>query len=805
MTDNLLTNGGFEAEGWTNETHIFPVGDEPYITEISNIFAPENWVAWFVHDPDIYDQPEMRDTRAVDPDRMRSGEKGFLCFTFYRRHNAGIMQTVGVEPGKKYEFSAWAHAWSNWQDGPHPDDPGWSDHEHDGYAFVYLAPDETLGEGDRNFSFLVGIDPYGGEDPTADSVVWGEVRHIYGGSNGEFGRVEVEAVAESDTITVFLRSVVMMPFKHCDAYWDDASLVVVEEIPDVREDYKRVYVLLPPTAGVEWFEAAARGSFISRSTIGFSADDAGIGRLSERVVRAVNPDEWGDDLQAFFEMYYPGVTYAPLYVDTPEELEAALKEKPFPPRPPDYADWFDYLLCQCDPSWNDVPFGDSECNQTIGQAGCFIACLAMAQNIYGLRTSANPLTVDAELGDDGYDGCVALPSAIESELGLSITSSGDLDAHLVSGEVAMIEVQRPTLQHFVLAVEVLPDGDYLVLDPWHGSVGPLSELYEGIESSRLLSANVTDPPEPPPVDWGDTVAHIGLHHQSGTPNADDFVEMAKPRVCKIFGIGDTAWIQAASPDTRIVWRRWADDIIGALLAMPTVAAVEYWINLISPELEAVAGQFTQNKLYVESPLNEVGIWVDQRAVDFEAHYARRLPERFPHCRAVCLLIPIGNPPGDEAQFRAYVDFMTPVAQAVYDTSGMLGYHAYYGADPTHDWFESTYPGMAGRWERMDAIWRESGIFCQWALTEGGVAAADNNGYGLAVGQGWKGDQCMEGDEARYLTSLMQYEEAIGAWNAAHSDRCGGVCIFTSPGDGAWESFGVAGEFLVHLGEMYAGE
>jgi hypothetical protein len=63
---------------------------------------------------------------------------------------------------------------------------------------------------------------------------------------------------------------------------------------------------------------------------------------------------------------------------------------------------------------------------------------------------------------------------------------------------------------------------------------------------------------------------------------------------------------------------------------------------------------------------------------------------------------------------------------------------------------------------------------------------------------------MAGDEQRYLASLMQYEQYLGVWNAEHGDRCGGVCIFTSPGDGVWETFGVAGEFLVHLGEMYSG-
>jgi hypothetical protein len=78
----------------------------------------------------------------------------------------------------------------------------------------------------------VGIDPTGGTDPLADTVVWGQGAHIY----NEYAQVpSVEATAQADTVTVFLRSRTLWPFKHNDAYWDDAELVVPdEEPPEVR-------------------------------------------------------------------------------------------------------------------------------------------------------------------------------------------------------------------------------------------------------------------------------------------------------------------------------------------------------------------------------------------------------------------------------------------------------------------------------------------------------------------------------------------------------------------------------------------
>ncbi len=76
-----------------------------------------------------------------------------------------------------------------------------------------------------------------------------------------------------------------------------------------REQYARTYVLLPPTATATIAQAAARRFFGARYTIGYSADDAGIGDLDARTVIAIDPEQWGGDLQAWFVQHYPGVGY----------------------------------------------------------------------------------------------------------------------------------------------------------------------------------------------------------------------------------------------------------------------------------------------------------------------------------------------------------------------------------------------------------------------------------------------------------------------------------------------------------------
>ena len=94
-----------------------------------------------------------------------------------------------------------------------------------------------------------------------------------------------------------------------------------------RFSYQRVYVLLPPTADIKWLLAAAKGGFDGRFTVGFSADDAGIGDLEKRHILAVNPHHWPEVLtDSWFQQHYPGAQFTPIVANKPEDLEAWLKK-----------------------------------------------------------------------------------------------------------------------------------------------------------------------------------------------------------------------------------------------------------------------------------------------------------------------------------------------------------------------------------------------------------------------------------------------------------------------------------------------
>ncbi len=254
MAENVLKNGGFEADWGDERSHrclIFPEGAEPYEKNVGNIFTPPGWVTWFHHKPGTWDQPEVRDAwKQGDARRVHSGQKGMLLFTFFRGHDAGFLQRVRVAPGCRLRLTAWAHAWSNNKFEGHEDcydNARCSCGVGKEAAFVREGEAPAL-SGDpwtdaiQNFTFYVGIDPTGGADPTAAAVVWGQGAHIY---NAHAQVIPVEAVAEGSQVTVFLRSKARWPFKHNDAYWDDAELIVLEPgqvvgKPEVRLAYRPV-------------------------------------------------------------------------------------------------------------------------------------------------------------------------------------------------------------------------------------------------------------------------------------------------------------------------------------------------------------------------------------------------------------------------------------------------------------------------------------------------------------------------------------------------------------------------------------
>jgi hypothetical protein len=120
-----------------------------------------------------------------------------------------------------------------------------------------------------------------------------------------------------------------------DCFTDSWKAEEIETMPDCnglpRVQYHRTVVLLPPTAVTpDWAAAISEATIAERWTILYSADDAGIGDLTDKDVISVNPGQWrnppddGTALERFFADYYPGIGYLGIDAVNPDELKTKL-------------------------------------------------------------------------------------------------------------------------------------------------------------------------------------------------------------------------------------------------------------------------------------------------------------------------------------------------------------------------------------------------------------------------------------------------------------------------------------------------
>jgi peptidoglycan-N-acetylglucosamine deacetylase len=183
---NLLENPGFESP--------FADSDDAVLTrDVAAGWTPYNLA------PNI-EYPIFEPATLNSPDRIFEGEDaqkyvGFL----YSEFNAGVYQVVtGLEPDD-YTFSVKAYVWSS-------DDETQRD--------VSAQPCGTTVE--------VGIDPTGGEDASAEGIVWSEAIEAC----DEYTTHTVTTTVEGGTATVFVRAVANEARVLTEVYLDDAVLTV---------------------------------------------------------------------------------------------------------------------------------------------------------------------------------------------------------------------------------------------------------------------------------------------------------------------------------------------------------------------------------------------------------------------------------------------------------------------------------------------------------------------------------------------------------------------------------------------------
>lgn len=197
--DNLLQNGGFEGDYVTvrgDVTKQVATGWEPW-----NVSVGTDASSGLNREPEYGPAPN---------NRVRSGEAAQEYNTFFAPHDAGLFQRVPVTAGTQLRFSAFIYVWSTTD---------------------FSNINESINP--LGVRVQVGIDPAGGTNPESSNIVWSDLAEYY----DEYRENSVTAVATSNAVTVYVRSIVERENGVSAIYVDDAqleSLGVVEpgETPD---------------------------------------------------------------------------------------------------------------------------------------------------------------------------------------------------------------------------------------------------------------------------------------------------------------------------------------------------------------------------------------------------------------------------------------------------------------------------------------------------------------------------------------------------------------------------------------------
>lgn len=131
------------------------------------------------------------------PGQAHEGHKSQRWFNTWAVHDAGVYQRVKVPANSWLRFTIWMFNWSSQLD--------------------------TFGVSESFHRKWVGIDPTGGTDAFAPTVIWGNEDRTM----DVWVHLGVIAQAQGDAVTVFVRETPDLPVKHNDVLIDDASLVVI--------------------------------------------------------------------------------------------------------------------------------------------------------------------------------------------------------------------------------------------------------------------------------------------------------------------------------------------------------------------------------------------------------------------------------------------------------------------------------------------------------------------------------------------------------------------------------------------------
>jgi hypothetical protein len=820
---------------------VYPVGGAPYRKEKQQIQKPEGIDVWYVHGPDVRaDHPNWTEPEAtfmhrhLNPERMEEGyDQSYRIFGPAGPIWAGLCLEAEVTPGQRYSFKAFAHGWCNHNDREavpgHEDccgDPfcSWGAGRGPFVAFVDQLPPlngDPWSDALHTAAFSVGIDPSGGGDPTADSVIWCDELAIY----NVFSRLSVSAVAEVRVITLFAQQKMRYPFRNLDGYWTGLQLVQADQPEEPGGgpactwhppafDYEKTAVLFGPDASPEL--RAAGGVACShpqvKGTDCQSVEDAASGPDVCRVKAVGWPEA---ELRPYIEENYPHVKLSFIAGETPAEIGIKL----LPPLADDVA------VGMTDPRWRHHRFGEDPVSET-GAYGCVLdGCCIVLRDTYDVDVTPpilDQLLVNARVAYFAgnlidWHGFCSLFSRLEDPI--------KHDRRLSEGELAellqdhAVILRRDDGEHFVVLERV--NGENLhVIETWNGTRQIWSvDDYQGIRAARVKQPTLTPTPQPPapqPTPPGDVGPPIlfGAQQQRYGEGRDEFISRVKPPAWMLLqGYEEARRIKELSPETKVIIRYVDNDWRSYLFADDVDAAADRFLSKFrgslernAPWIDFVTGLNEYIAVDDYAALRASGIWL-------EAFCAALERIGFP-ARPIGFNAGVGNPEHDHLCDARGIERQMPLmvrgARALMWAKGGFGHHAYHGsrADGFCTLTTNDSDGRPNRFHysmrsllSIDKVLLEHDVVLDHYLTELGAIYHDPVHGMCNAGAGWRWPGTMgEGAADRYVEELVLLNKFLVDWNAENDDRLKAALLFLFGGNSDWKYFDIEGDFSIKLAD-----
>ena len=166
---------------------------------VGEMTCPNGWVPVWVDDPreGILDRPEWKPAGQA---QVRNGTGAAAIHSRYSTIDGALVRTVSVNPGDTVIVSGWC-----------------------------LKTEDAEGHGQ-----VIGIDPDGESDINGGNIAWSDWYSQYEPDYkvNEWRQRRVSTVAESNLVTVFLRSRVDFAVDGSNAHFDDIEIQIVGEEPE---------------------------------------------------------------------------------------------------------------------------------------------------------------------------------------------------------------------------------------------------------------------------------------------------------------------------------------------------------------------------------------------------------------------------------------------------------------------------------------------------------------------------------------------------------------------------------------------